>query len=64
MIVPIQYANLLNIKLNEPIIRVDSLISHKTGMPYVLSVHTTIQILQKSKLPYNNTLIGVVFICQ
>lgn len=35
MIVPIQYANLLNIKLNEPIIRVDSLISHKTGMPYV-----------------------------
>lgn len=35
MLVPTQYANLLKIKLNEPIIRVDSLISHKTGIPYV-----------------------------
>lgn len=35
MIVPIQYANLLKMKINEPIIRVDSLISHKNGFPYV-----------------------------
>lgn len=35
MIVPIQYANLLKMKINEPIIRVDSLISHKNGYPYV-----------------------------
>lgn len=35
MIVPIQYANLLKMKINEPIIRVDSLISQKNGYPYV-----------------------------
>lgn len=35
MIVPIQYANLLKLKIDEPIIRVDSLISQKNGVPYI-----------------------------
>lgn len=35
MIVPTQYANLLKMKINEPIIRVDSLISQKDGKPFV-----------------------------
>lgn len=35
MLVPTQYANLLKMKINEPIIRVDSLISQKNGYPYV-----------------------------
>lgn len=35
MIVPTQYAKLLNIKINVPIIRIDNLISKKNGMPFM-----------------------------
>ena len=34
-IVPTQYARLLNIKLNTPIIRIDNLISKKNGVPFI-----------------------------
>lgn len=35
MIVPTQYANLMHLKLNTPIIRVDNLITKKNGAPFM-----------------------------